>query len=110
VEDTIADELRIGLSELLHNARMGYGADFLKEDIRVLCQVLIEMEIEEHVGAARHEPSAGRVGQRNGYRGRSYDTRVETLEGKRRGEGEEPSVACTVRRLRGSWITGRYSW
>ena len=40
----------------------------------------LEMEVEEHVGAARHERSAGRVGQRNGYRERSWDTRVGTVE------------------------------
>ena len=50
-------------------ARMGYDADFLKEDVRVLSQVLMEMEVEDHVGAARHERSAGRVGQRNGATG-----------------------------------------
>jgi transposase-like protein len=37
-------------------------------------------EVQEHVGAGRHERSAGRVGQRNGYRERSWDARVETVE------------------------------
>jgi putative transposase len=40
----------------------------------------MEMEVQEHLGAARHERSAGRVGQRNGYRERSWDTRVGTVE------------------------------
>jgi transposase-like protein len=40
----------------------------------------MEMEVQEHVGAGRHERSAGRVGQRNGYRERFLDTRVETVE------------------------------
>ena len=43
-------------------------------------QPLMEMEVQEHVGAGRHERSAGRVGQRNGYRERFLDTRVETAE------------------------------
>jgi len=55
-------------------------ADFLKEGVRVLSQALMEMEVQEHLGAARHERTAGRVGQRNGYRERSWDTRVRTLE------------------------------
>jgi hypothetical protein len=76
----MADELRIGLSELLRKAMIDQGADFLKEGVRVLSQALMEMEVEEHVGAARHERSPGRTGQRNGYRQRSWDTRVGTVE------------------------------
>ncbi len=76
----MADELRIGLSELLHKAMMDHDAGFLKEGVRVLSQALMEMEVQEHVGAARHERSAGRTGQRNGYRERSWDTRVGTVE------------------------------
>jgi hypothetical protein len=32
----MADELRIGLQELLRKARMEHDADFLKEGVRVL--------------------------------------------------------------------------
>jgi putative transposase len=76
----MADELRIGLSELLRKAMLDQDADFLKEGVRLLSQALMEMEVEEYVGAGRHERSAGRVGQRNGYRERSWDTRVGTVE------------------------------
>ncbi len=76
----MADELRIGLSELLRKAMIDQDADFLKEGVRVLSQALMEMEVQEHVGARRHERSAERVGQRNGYRERSWDTRVGTVE------------------------------
>ena len=55
----MADELRIGFSELLRKAMIEHDADFLKEGVRVLSQALMEMEVEEHVGAARHERSAG---------------------------------------------------
>jgi putative transposase len=78
--DTMADELRIGLSELLRKAMIEQDASFLKEGIRVLSQALMEMEVEEHVGAGRHERSPGRTGQRNGYRERNWDTRVGTVE------------------------------
>ena len=71
----MADELRIGLAGLLRKAQMEHDADFLKEGIRVLSQALMEMEVEEHIGAARHERSAGRVGQRNGYRASAPGTR-----------------------------------
>jgi putative transposase len=76
----MAEELRIGLSELLRKAMIEHDADFLKEGVRVLSQALMELEVEEHVGASRHERSAGRTGQRNGYRERSWDTRVGTVE------------------------------
>ena len=33
------------------------------------------MEVEQHVGAARHERTEARSGHRNGYREREWDTR-----------------------------------
>jgi len=79
--DTMANELRIGLAGLLRKAQMEQDADFLKEGVRVLSEALVEMEAQEqHVGAARYDRSAGRTGQRNGYRQRSWDTRVGTVE------------------------------
>jgi putative transposase len=76
----VTDELRIGLKELLRKATIDRDADFLKEGVRVLSQALMEMEVQEHVGAAPHERSPARTGQRNGYRERSWDTRVGTVE------------------------------
>jgi putative transposase len=75
----MADELRIGLEELLSKARIEGDAGFLKEGVRVLSQALMELEVEEHIGAGRHEGSPERKGQRNGYRGRTWDTRVGTV-------------------------------
>lgn len=40
----------------------------------------MEMEVEEHIGAGRHERSPGRAGQRDGYRQRIRDMRVEAAE------------------------------
>jgi transposase-like protein len=40
----------------------------------------MEMEVEQHIGAARHERAPERTGYRNGYRQRSWDTRVGTVE------------------------------
>ena len=76
----MADQLRIGLSELLRKAMIDQDADFLKEGVRVLSQALMEMEVQHHVGAGRHERSPSRTGQRNGYRERNWDTRVGTVE------------------------------
>ncbi len=76
----MADELRIGLAQLLRKAQMEHDTDFLKEGVRALSQMLMEMEVEEHIGASRHERSEGRTGQRNGYRERIWDTRVGAIE------------------------------
>ena len=76
-----ADELRIGLSGLLRKAQMEGDAEFLKEGVRALSQALMEMEVEEHLGAARHERSpVGAPDSLSGYRQRSRDTRVGTVE------------------------------
>jgi putative transposase len=77
---TMADELRIGLQELLRKAQMEGNVDFLREGVRVLAQALMEIEIEQHVGASRHERTEGRSGHRNGYRARNWDTRAGTVE------------------------------
>ncbi|MDP9439225.1 MAG: IS256 family transposase [Actinomycetota bacterium] len=76
----MADELRIGLAQLLRKAQMEHDADFLKEGVRALSQMLMEMEVEEHIGAGRHERSEGRTGQRNGYRERTWETRAGAIE------------------------------
>jgi transposase-like protein len=47
------------------------------EGVRVLTEAIMEMEVEEHIGAARHERAEGRSGQRNGYRQRAWDTRTQ---------------------------------
>ncbi len=76
----MADELRIGLAQLLRKAQMEHDTDFLKEGVRALSQALMEMEVEEHIGAGRHERTEGRTGQRNGYRERTWDTRAGAIE------------------------------
>ena len=40
---TMADEVRIGLSELLRNAQVEHDTDFLREGVRALSQVLLEV-------------------------------------------------------------------
>jgi putative transposase len=76
----MADGLRIGLEQLLRKTEMEHDADFLREGVRALSQALMEIEVQEHIGAARHERSAERSGYRNGYRDRSWETRVGTVE------------------------------
>jgi putative transposase len=76
----MADELRIGLAKLLRKAQVQGDADFLKEGVRALSQALMEMEVEEHIGASRHERTEGRSGHRNGYRERTWETRAGAIE------------------------------
>ena len=76
----MADDLKMALDELLRKAELERDADFLREGVRVMSQALMELEVTQHVGAERHERTAGRTGQRNGYRERDWDTRVGTLE------------------------------
>ena len=76
----MADELRMALLELLRKAELEHDADFLRDGVRVLSQALLELEVTQHVGAERHERTLERTGQRNGYRERTWDTRVGTLD------------------------------
>ena len=76
----MADEMRIGLDELLRKPQVKGDAGFLRGRSGPLPGTDGEMEVEQHVGASRHERSPGRTGQRNGYRQRNWDTRVGTVE------------------------------
>jgi hypothetical protein len=65
---------------------MEHDADFLKEGVQVLSQVLMEMEVEEHIGAARHErcPALGTAQRLPGalLRHEGRDCEVEGAEGE----------------------------
>jgi transposase-like protein len=76
----MADTVRMALSELLRKAATEPGEDVLREGVRVLAEAVMELEVEQHLGAARHERSPERTGQRNGYRERGWDTRVGSVE------------------------------
>ncbi len=76
----MADGMRMALAELLRKAEVEPELDLVREGLRVLAQALMEAEVAQHVGAERHERTAERRGQRNGYRERPWDTRAGTLE------------------------------
>jgi transposase-like protein len=79
MEDTLADDLRMALEELLSKADL-QDPDFLREGVRLLAQEVMELEVSQHLGAERYERSAERRGHRNGNRERPWDTRVGTIE------------------------------
>jgi putative transposase len=75
----MTDEVRMALAALLRKAEAEPGVDVLREGVRMLAEALMELEVEQHLGAARHERTPERTGQRNGYRERTWDTRVGTV-------------------------------
>ena len=70
----------MALEEVLRKAQLGHDADFLRDGMRVMAQALMELEVAQHLGADKHERTPGRLGQRNGYREREWDTRAGTVE------------------------------
>src|SRR6185503_4641272 len=76
---TMADTVSMALGELVRKAEQNGDVDFLRDGVRVLSQALMEIEVSQHLGAERHERTAERSGQRNGYREREWDTRVGTI-------------------------------
>ena len=75
----MADEVRMALAELVRKAEAEPGLDVLREGVRVLAEAIMDLEVEQHLGAARHERTPERTGQRNGIRERTWDTRVGTI-------------------------------
>ncbi len=53
--------------------------DLLREGVRVLAQAVMETEVSGQIGAAPYERSSERTAYRNGYRTRTWDTRVGTI-------------------------------
>jgi putative transposase len=70
-------EDRLPLAELLQKAGDG---DFLRAVAEAVLQLLMETDVEGLIGAGRHERSAERLNYRNGYRERTLDTRLGSLQ------------------------------
>lgn len=68
------------LQSLLEQIKITEDVDVLRETAQWVLQQLIEADVSHRIGADKHEHSEERVTQRNGYRDRSLDTRVGTLE------------------------------
>lgn len=67
---------RLPLAELM--AETGDG-DFLRSVAESVLQIIMEADVDGLIGAGRHERSGERSTWRNGYRDRSLDTRLGTL-------------------------------
>src|SRR6266446_3812101 len=75
-EDPMTDD-RMAFIELLQKSGDG---DFLRAVAETVLQILMEADVEGLIGAGRHERSADRLNYRNGYRERSLDTRLGSLQ------------------------------
>jgi putative transposase len=67
---------RIILKELIEK---GSDADLLKEMIAFIADRMMEMEVDTLTGAAHGERTTTRINHRNGYRERTWETRVGTV-------------------------------
>ena len=68
---------RMPLADLLQ--KVGEG-DFLRSVAEAVLQILMETDVEGLVGAGRYERNAERATWRNGYRDRTLDTRLGSLQ------------------------------
>ena len=55
-------------------------SDILRDGIQELAQMIMEAEVSSKIGATPYERSESRTAYRNGYRSRTWDTRVGTVE------------------------------
>jgi putative transposase len=69
-------EPTVALLDYLRKMTVELDPDFLRECVRLMSQLLMELEVSEQIGAQRYERSEERVTQRNGYRERTWETRV----------------------------------
>ena len=65
----------IAFQEYLRKLGLDQDKDFLQESVRVMSQMVMELEVHAQTGAAKHERTVERKTQRNGYRGRVWETR-----------------------------------
>jgi transposase-like protein len=68
---------RLPLAELL--AKAG-DSDFLRSVAEAVLQMLMEADVEGLIGAGRHERTGERLNYRNGFRDRTLDTRLGSLQ------------------------------
>jgi hypothetical protein len=67
----------MALTEL---AEKGADIDVLRQMVQFMAQRLMELDVEGRCGAGYDEKTAERLNSRNGYRDRSWDTRVGSVE------------------------------
>jgi transposase-like protein len=105
---------RMPLADLIQKSGDG---DFLRSVAEAVLQMLMEADVEGVIGAGRHERSAERLTWRNGYRERTLDTRLGSLQLRipklRQGsyfppflEARKTSEKALVAVIQEAWIAG----
>lgn len=74
----MADSLSMALLELLRNADPERRDDFLRHAVERLAQEIVEVEVEQKIGAGRYERTQERTNSRNGSQPRDWDTTAGT--------------------------------
>ena len=107
-------EERLVLAELLEKAGDG---DFLRAVAEAVLQLLMESDVEGLIGTGRYERSGERSTWRNGYRDRTLDTRLGSLQLRipklRQGsyfppflEARKSSEKALIAVIQEAWISG----
>ena len=98
----MAEGQRMTAAELVAKVMAGEHGDFVREAVALIAHELMEAEVSAEVGAELGEVSPVRVTHRNGYRPRSWETRVGEIEllipRKRQGPAYFPSFLEPRRR------------
>ncbi len=71
---------RMDLTSFISKLLEQDDVDTLREGVRILAQAVMETEVSSQIGALPYERSSDRSAYRNGYRTRTWDTRVGTIE------------------------------
>jgi putative transposase len=66
----------VALQQYLRNAGLDLDSDFLRDSIALLTKLLMEAQVSEQIGVEPYERSEERQTHRNGYRERTWETRV----------------------------------
>jgi len=69
-------EISMTVREYLRKAEIDLDGDFVQQAAQLMAQAAMELEVEQQIGAARHERTLARKTQRNGYRERGWETRA----------------------------------
>jgi putative transposase len=76
----MAEGPRMTAAQLADKLLASEHADVLRQSVAWMVAVLMEAEVAAQIGAELGQRTPDRVAQRNGYRARSWDTRVGELE------------------------------
>lgn len=76
----MADTTSMTPAEVASKVLCSAHGDFLREAVQAVLRDIMESEVTELAGAGLHERSENRLAHRNGYRTRTFDTRVGTLD------------------------------